>query len=158
MYKGYFTKYKFQKCSSDTLLNTHSQKIFMGYFIKYKFQKMFKGYFIKYKFPKNVQGILYWIHFPQKFSWDTLLNTIQKSQWKIVVTLLCSEEEGNNQQMVQTENGCHEDVLLLRNYILCKCWFFLFNKKKLSVIIIKNEPFVMKFVYIFHIIKYMGFF
>jgi hypothetical protein len=41
---------------------------------------------------------------------DTLLNTIQKSQWKIVVTLLCSEEEGKNQQMVQTENGCHEDV------------------------------------------------
>ena len=31
----------------------------MGYFIKYKFPKMFKGYFIKYKFPKNVQGILY---------------------------------------------------------------------------------------------------
>ena len=44
----------------------------MGYFIIYKFQKMFKGYFIKYKFPqkcsrdtfskckfqKNVQEIL----------------------------------------------------------------------------------------------------
>jgi hypothetical protein len=42
----------------------------------------------------------------------TLLNTIQKSQWKIVVTLLCSEEEEKNQQMVQAENGCHEDVFL----------------------------------------------
>ena len=35
--------------------------------------------------------------------------------------------------------------------------FFYLAKKTVSVIIIKNEPFVMKFVYIFHIIKYMVF-
>ena len=36
--------------------------------------------------------------------------------------------------------------------------FFYLTKKTVSVIIIKNEPFVMEFAYIFHIIKYMGFF
>ena len=39
MFKGYFTKYKFQK-------------MFKGYFIKNKFPKMFMGYFIKYN-PKE---------------------------------------------------------------------------------------------------------
>ena len=35
--------------------------------------------------------------------------------------------------------------------------FFYLTKKTVSVIIIKNEPFVMEFAYIFHIIKYMVF-
>ena len=34
-FKGYFIKYKFHKCTRDTLLNTNSQKMFQGYFIKY---------------------------------------------------------------------------------------------------------------------------
>jgi hypothetical protein len=35
MFKKYFIKYKFQKCTRDTLLNTNSPKMFQGYFIKY---------------------------------------------------------------------------------------------------------------------------
>jgi hypothetical protein len=46
-----------------------------------------------------------------------------------VVTLLCSEEEENNQQMVQTENGCHEDVFLSGTTFYVNGDFFYSAKK-----------------------------
>ena len=75
MFKGYFIKYKFQKCSRDTLLN---KKTMLRETLLNKIPKMFKGYFIKYQFQNNVQGILYWIPIPKECSIDTLLNTNSK--------------------------------------------------------------------------------
>ena len=65
MYKGYFTKYKFQnmfkdtllntnsqKCSWDTLLNTNSKQCSRDTLLNTNSPKMFMGYFIKYN-PKE---------------------------------------------------------------------------------------------------------
>lgn len=77
-----------------------------------------------------------------------------------MVTLLCSEEEGKKQQMVQTENCCHEDIFLFRNDILCKTGdFFLFKKNTITTIKKGNICYEICIynVYTFHIIKYVFF-